>query len=212
MYPLPSLRSKRFPLYRTAKSVVNRLALLIPMAALPCAVLSKDFDWSLGAYSGKYYDTEPAGFLKGDANFKEQYIFALNGSKTIWRSASLPMSVEIDAVLAQQSGLASLTEIAVAPVLRWSGFPWNSVVQTDLRLAPLGISYTSEIGPLERGPGGDGSKFLNFLMIEAAFSSPQNPSNEVFMRLHHRCAVYDLINNYGANGQDFFTLGYRKRF
>jgi len=30
--------------------------------------------------------------------------------------------------------------------------------------------------------------------------------------LHHRCAVYDLINNYGANGEDFFTIGYRKYF
>jgi hypothetical protein len=188
------------------------LVLPIALAALPGAACSKDFDWSLGAYTGKYYDTEPAGFLKGDAKFEEQYIFAINGGKTVWRSASLPMSVEIDAVLAQQSGLASLTEIAVAPVLRWGGFPWSGVVQTDLRLAPLGVSYTSEIGTLERGPGGEGSKLLNFLMIEGAFSSPQNPSNEVFMRLHHRCAVYDRLNNYGANGQDFFVMGYRKRF
>jgi hypothetical protein len=120
--------------------------------------------------------------------------------------------VEIDAVLAQQSGLASLTEIAVAPVVRWGGFPWNSVLQTDLRLAPLGVSYTSEVSPLERGINGQGSRFLNFLMIEAAFSAPNNPSHEVFMRLHHRCAVYDLLNNYGANGQDFFAIGYRKRF
>jgi hypothetical protein len=100
----------------------------------------------------------------------------------------------------------------LAPVVRWGGFPWNHLVQTDLRLAPLGVSYTSEVGPLERGPGGQGSNFLNFLMIEAAFSSPHNPADELFMRLHHRCAVYDLLNNYGANGQDFFAVGYRKRF
>jgi hypothetical protein len=32
------------------------------------------------------------------------------------------------------------------------------------------------------------------------------------MRLHHRCAVYDRINDYGANGEDYFSLGYRHRF
>ena len=182
------------------------------LLVLSSGSMAKEPEWSLGAYGGKYYDTEPAGFLRGDANFKDQYIFALNAGRTVWRSATLPLSLEIDAVLAQQSGQASLTEIAVAPVARWSGFPWNNWVQTSLRLAPLGVSYTSEISPLELGPTGQGSRFLNFLMIEVAFSSPQDKSNELFMRLHHRCAVYDLINNYGANGEDFFTIGYRKHF
>jgi len=30
--------------------------------------------------------------------------------------------------------------------------------------------------------------------------------------LHHRCTIYDLMNNYGANGEDFFALGWRRRF
>lgn len=192
--------------------VLEALVIASALLMLPKLALAKEPEWSLGAYGGKYYDTEPAGFLKGDANFKDQYIFALNAGKTVWRSATLPLSLEIDAVLAQQFGQASLTEIAVAPVARWSGFPWNNWVQTSLRLAPLGVSYTSEISPLELGPTGQGSRFLNFLMIEVAFSSPQNKSNELFMRLHHRCAVYDLINNYGANGEDFFTIGFRKHF
>jgi hypothetical protein len=200
------------PVRRSAPGVFKIFTLAAALLASTGFAHSKDLDWSLGAYTGKYYDSEPAGFLKGDANFKEQYIVALNGSKTVWHSATLPLSIEIDAVLAQQSGLASLTEVALAPVVRWGGFPWNHLVQTDLRLAPLGVSYTSEVGPLERGPGGQGSNFLNFLMIEAAFSSPHNPADELFMRLHHRCAVYDLLNNYGANGQDFFAVGYRKRF
>ncbi len=29
------------------------------------------------------------------------------------------------------------------------------------------------------------------------------------MRLHHRCAIYDTLNNYGAHGEDFFAMGYR---
>jgi hypothetical protein len=179
---------------------------------LPGGAMAKEPEWSLGAYGGKYYDTEPAGFLKGDANFKDQYIFALNVGKTVWRSATLPLSLEIDAVLAQQSGQASLTEIAIAPVARWSGFPWNHVLQTDLRLGPLGLSYTPYVSPLERDSAGRGSQFLNFLMIETAFSQPGNKNDEVFLRLHHRCTIYDLMNDYGANGEDFFGIGYRRYF
>lgn len=169
-------------------------------------------DWSIGVYGGKFYDTEPAGFTQGKANYLNHHMVAVTGTKTLWRSESLPMSIELDAMIGQQFGLDSLTEIAFAPVLRWSSFPWKDTLQTDLRLGPLGLSYTSKVSALELGPEGKGSQTLNFLMIELAFSRPKDKSREVFMRLHHRCAIYDLLNTYGANGEDFLTFGYRVRF
>lgn len=108
--------------------------------------------------------------------------------------------------------MAALTEVVIAPVLRWSSFPWKEILQTDLRLGPLGVSYTTTVSPLERGTDGNGSHTLNFLLIELAFSLPQKKSEEFFVRLHHRCAIYDLINNDGANGEDFLAFGYRHRF
>jgi len=174
--------------------------------------MAKDPEWSMGVYGGPYYDTMPAGFLAGDAHFKDQYLLALTASKTLWRSASLPLALEIDGMVGQQFGQAAVTEVAVAPVLRWSGFPWNHVLQTDLRLGPLGLSYTPYVSPLERGSDGRGSQFLNFLMIETAFSRPGDKQHEVFLRLHHRCTIYDLLNDYGANGEDFFGIGYRRYF
>lgn len=178
----------------------------------PQQALSAESRWSLGGYGGKFYDTEPAGLTQGKASFLNQHMVAITASKTLWRSRTLPMSLEIDGMLGQQFGIDSLTEIAVAPVMRWSGFPWNDLLQTDLRLGPLGLSYTSKVSSLERGPDGQGSQTLNFLMLELAFSRPQDTSREVFVRLHHRCAVYDLLNNYGANGEDFLSFGYRVRF
>lgn len=169
-------------------------------------------DWSLGVYAGQYYDTEPAGFLAGRAGFVDHHLYALTATKTVWRSASLPLSLELDGMLGVQSGVAHVSEVAVAPALRWSGFPWNGVVHTSVSFAPLGLSYTSVVSPLERGQGGKGSQTLNWLFLEVALSSPSNKANEFFARLHHRCAVYDLLNNYGANGEDFFTLGFRRRF
>lgn len=179
---------------------------------LPAGAFSDESDWSIGVYGGQFYDSEPAGLTQGRAKFQNQYLLALTASKSIWRSKSLPLSLEIDGMLGQQFGEATLNEIAVAPTLRWSSFPWKETLQTDFRLAPLGISYTTTVSPLERGPDGKGSQTLNFLFLELAFSRPQMKSQEIFVRLHHRCAIYDLLNNYGANGEDFLVFGYRHHF
>ena len=188
------------------------VSLVATLLLLPAGASAEPSDWSVGAYVGRYYDSEPAGALQGRANFLEQYLGALTASKTVWRSASLPLSLEMDGMLGIQSGTAALSEVAVAPALRWSGFPWREHLRTDFRVAPLGLSYTSTVSPLERGRDGNGSHMLNWLFLEVAFSRPAQPADEFFVRLHHRCAVYDLLNNYGANGEDFLALGFRRRF
>ena len=179
---------------------------------IPAIAFCDGSDWSIGGYGGQYYDSEPAGLTQGNANYLNQYIVAVTASRTVWHSNAIPLSLEIDGMIGQQFGLASLSEIAIAPVLRWSSFPWKETLQTDFRFGPLGVSYTTSVSPLERGISGNGSHMLNFLLIELAFSHPQMKSKEVFMRLHHRCAIYDLLNNYGANGEDFLAFGFRHHF
>lgn len=179
---------------------------------IPTSAFCSEPTWSIGGYGGQYYDTEPAGFTHGGSNYLSQYIVALTASKVVWRSESLPLSLEIDGMIGHQSGLAALDEIAIAPVLRWSSFPWNRILQTDFRFGPFGISYTTSVSPLERGVNGKGSNTLNFLVIELGFSLPEVKSEEAFLRLHHRCTIYDLLNDYGANGEDFAAIGYRHHF
>jgi hypothetical protein len=182
------------------------------LAFLPLASVADASDWSLGVYAGQYYDSEPAGAIQGRANFSDQYLLAITGSKTVWRAATLPVAIELDGMLGQQAGVANVTEVALAPALRWDMGRLANAVQVALRLAPLGVSYTSVVSPLERGPQGQGDRLLNYLFIELELSPPAAPSNAFFVRLHHRCTVYDLLNDYGANGEDFLALGYRYRF
>jgi len=193
-------------------NILTRL-LLCTFLVVPMHAYCEVFDWSIGGYAGQHYDTAPAWILEGDARFAKQYIVAITASKTIWRAETWPLSFEIDGMIGHQSGVATMQEIGIAPVMRWDGFPWNETLQTGLRLAPLGISYTTSISPLERGPvTGKGSRTLNLLLIELGFALPSMRSNEVFVRLHHRCSIYNLMNDYGANGEDFLAFGYRYRF
>lgn len=188
------------------------LLLTIFMAG-PLRASGDEARWSFGWYGGQYYNTEPAGLLTNQhAKFLPQYLLAVTANKPLWHAETLPLALEIDGMIGHQFGQAALNEIAAAPVLRWGRFPWHASMQTDFRFAPLGISYTVPTSPLERGRNGKSSRVLNLLLIELAFSLPRNSSKEVFVRLHHRCDVYDVLNNYGANGEDFLVLGYRHHF
>ena len=69
----------------------------------------------------------------------------------------------------------------------------------DPKPAPYNVSFT-------------GTACSEPKLIELAFALPEIKSKEVFVRLHHRCSLYDVLNNYGANGEDFLVLGYRRYF
>lgn len=201
------------PCFLLGRRVARRL---LPLAAAsllwPLHAQGQTSDWSMGVYGGQYYDTEPAGLVNGHAGFVSQYLLALTASKTLWQSQTQPLALELDGMVGQQWGQASLTEVGVLPMLRWSGFPWNQTLPTAVRFGPLGLSYTSQVSPLELGSEGRGSQWLNFLVLELNVSRPSDTRQAYFVRLHHRCAIYDRINSYGANGEDFLALGYRVKF
>ena len=196
-----------------SKTCERIYAFIFVLLTIPASAFCAESDWSVGVYGGQYYDSEPAGLLTNEnATFLSQFLIAVTASRSLWRSEALPLSLEIDGMIGQQFGMATLSEIGIAPVLRWSSFPWREILQTDIRFGPLGVSYTTSISPLERGPDGRGSNTLNLLLIEFDFSLPREKSKEVFVRLHHRCSIYNLLNDYGANGEDFLALGYRRYF
>ncbi|MFA6903947.1 MAG: hypothetical protein WC236_12795 [Gallionellaceae bacterium] len=201
-------------LLRQARMCLQLLTPLLTVAGLllPASAAAAEREWSMGVYAGRYYNTEPAAFYQGRTEYLDHYIVAVTASKTLWHAESWPFAIELDGMMGHQFGLATLQEVAVAPVARWYGFPWNHYLQTDVRFGPVGVSYTSIVSPIERGPSGDGSHFLNFLLLELGFSLPEEKEHEMFIRLHHRCSGYDTINNFGANGEDFFALGYRQYY
>ena len=66
--PAPAVRARP-----VGPGLLLRLALSAALL-LPGLAWSEDKDWSLGFYGGQYYDSEPAGFAQGRANYLHQYI------------------------------------------------------------------------------------------------------------------------------------------
>ena len=78
-------------------SVFLLLSLMLPISA-SCAKP----DWSMGAYGGKHFDTEPANFANGSTKYQNQFIAAVTASKNVWRDETLPLSLEIDGMVGYQ--------------------------------------------------------------------------------------------------------------
>ena len=173
---------------------------------------TNNHEYSFGTYVGKFHDSDPLILLTGPSStFENHYIGALTISKTVWRSETYPLAVEIEGDAAYQFGEFELGEFGIVPLIRWRGFPWNEHAPTTLRFGPIGVSWTTSVSPFEKTSKG-GSQWLNFLVLDVGFSLPGHEDNEVFLRLHHRCAMYQTMNDYDSNGEDFLAIGFRHYF
>ena len=76
-------------LWRCLSGVLLASLLWVPAAR------AQAYDWSIGAYAGQYYDTEPAGWTQGNAGYLDHYMVALTGSKTLWRSENWKLALQV---------------------------------------------------------------------------------------------------------------------
>ena len=188
------------------------LLLLCLLASHHVANAAENYNWGIGAFGGKFYNSSPEDFLTfKDSKFLDHYILGITADRTVWRAQSYPLSVQIEGLLAYQFGKDSYVELGVAPRITWSGFPWNDYVYTRFRVAPVGLAITSSRSKLEREKG-DGEHLLYYCFFEVAFSPPKAKENELFVRLHHRCTFFGQLSNKKINGEDFFIAGFRRNF
>jgi hypothetical protein len=89
---------------RLLRSTLEKLAVCFAVSVVPICGHAQDDSWKWGVYAGKYYDTEPGGFINGRADFKEQYLLAVTATKPAWTSKNWPISIEWDIMAGQQEG------------------------------------------------------------------------------------------------------------
>ncbi len=93
---------------------------------------------------------------------------------------------------------------------RWIKFPWDQYVDTSLA-AGAGFSYATAEPEIEFKNHGNVSKFLGYLMFEAAFSLPPLPRWDVFARIHHRSGAGGIFNDVNG-GSNAYGVGIRYKF
>jgi hypothetical protein len=172
------------------------------------------FDWGLGGYVGIFSASSPIELVTdpGHPGIESNYIAAATATATLLHFESVPLTVEFEAVIAKRFGDDTFFEFGALPILRWRYFPWNDTVYTTLRFGPVGASYTTGISQWEKGDTNSGEHLLNFLVFEITAADPDDKSIEGFARLHHRSDAFGLVGDFEGSGDDFLSLGLRKRF
>jgi len=168
--------------------------------------------FSAGLYYGEVYKkTYLSALYAPDAiELASTRILAANLDYRLYRSPVIPLQFELELDAARHFGEAQQYEVVIAPFLRWSAFPWNRYLYTNVRVSALGLSYTTGVSAWERQNSGQdrGSNLLQFGAIEVAFFRHQDAATEFFVRLHHRSGVYGLINGVGG-GSSYLAVGVR---
>lgn len=170
--------------------------------------------WSWAIYGGGLTERPLQNIVAADDPWLVQnYIVAASLTYQAYRFSSLPLILEFDATVAKRFGEDHEWEFAAQPVLRWTAFPWNHLLYTNLRIAPIGLNYATGVSPWELhwAENDHGSRLLNFLTMEVTFKTDEAADTELFVKTHHRSGIFGLINDtYG--GSTYITGGFRRGF
>lgn len=166
----------------------------------------------VGAYGGQITTGSLISnlFEPWTLKLRDSYIVDVHAIYTAYRSASLPLDLEIEGGLAHRFGLDHQSEVDLIPTARWKWLPWNGLVYTNIRLGLLGASYVDGVSATEVRRSGTthGSRYLNFLVPEVTFAPGPESNWELFVRIHHRSGIYGLID--GVNGgSNYLSVGAR---
>jgi len=97
---------------------------------------------------------------------------------------------------------------AVPIVLRWHRFPWSHRVETSAAFG-LGLSYATELPPVEVELEGESHQTLVYWLLEMT-AGPPDARWAATLRIHHRSVAFGLMGDEG--GMNAVGLGLRYRF
>jgi hypothetical protein len=97
---------------------------------------------------------------------------------------------------------------AVPLMLRWHRFPWSHRVDTSAAFG-LGVSYATELPPVEVAIEGESAQWLIYWLLEATAGPVDSPWSFT-LRMHHRSVAYGLMAEEG--GMNAVGIGVRYRF
>jgi hypothetical protein len=165
-------------------------------------------DNALLIYAGKLsHDHWYESFGPG-TDFMDSDIAVVALSHTFHRAADLRDSYEIEAQIAQHSGLQDHNEFNLLAAYRWHRLPWSSRLDSSVAFG-LGISYASELPSVEVLLKGESDRLMAYWHLELTLGPPKSDW-QAMLRLHHRSTAFGLFGEKG--GANALTLGVRYAF
>ena len=190
---------------------LSRIMILLCIVDLTIGVARADDKWFASLYVGQFSNTALNEIVRFNTRLESSEVYVLSLGKELTRYKD-KLGIEVEGQVGAHSGEQNHMEINAALTLRWHPFPWDRYVDTSLAFGN-GISYAFEDPPLEIREADDEktSKTLYYILVELAFSVPQRPQWDLFVRIHHRSSVFGLINGLFA-ASNFVGMGVRYHF
>ena len=119
------------------------------------------------------------------------------------------VDIDIEGQLLKHMGVDQHWEIAGAALGRWTEFPWNEYVLTNISLG-VGLSYATRLPSFEGIKHGSLEQTLAYLQFEVTASHPRYPNWAFVYRLHHRSGIFGVFGDvHGASNALGFGVKYR---
>jgi hypothetical protein len=192
------------------RSLVATLAIFALTA--PVSARAAPGDWFATVY-GARISSQPGweDILLDSAgtDFVDSYLLTAAISRQYAEAFDGALGFEAEGQIVRHFGDQTHWELNAVPViLRWNRFPWSDRVASSAAFG-LGLSYATEMPPVEVALEGESREWLVYWVMELT-AGPVDAPWAISLRLHHRSVAYGLMGDEG--GMNAIGLGVRLRF
>jgi hypothetical protein len=189
----------------------SRLVLTLLLLGPPLA-RAGDGPWAATVYGARISSQpgwediilDPAG-----TRFVDSYLVTFALAREYAASREGALAIEAEGQVVRHFGEQTHWEFNAIPVsLRWHRFPWSRRVATSAAFG-LGLSYATELPPVEVELEGESHRLLVYWMMELT-AGPVEARWAFSLRIHHRSEAYGLMGD--AGGMNAVGFGMRYRF
>ena len=178
---------------------------LVFIAQLDLAFAEERSSWSVGAYWGKSNQADILELTRARFEKWESYsILGLTARKDLWKVPGY-FAFEWHNHLVFHFEKWGLIEGVEALSFTWKWFPWSRWVSSSLAFGD-GVSVASDYPSSESVEQKIYTRLMNYLVCEFRAEVPGAPEFELLLKVHHRSAVYGLIQDF-RGGSNYVSAG-----
>lgn len=213
--PLPVIATQTLPEALDTQEPPTAVATQVPGAVGTATVPSPSGladDWTATLYGARMSSEtgwEDILLDPFEAQYVDVFLIAAAMSRPYAHFKSGALTLEAEGQVARYFGDQDHWEFNVVPlVTRWHRFPWSDRVATSAAFG-LGLSYATELPPVEVEIEGESAQLLIYWVLELT-AGPTDAPWSVSLRMHHRSVSYGLMADEG--GMNAVGLGLRYKF